>query len=92
MLPAVSYVLIYVVLAIFLGIGIYAGYKKTRTKSDYLSSLGTQNAVTLATNWFASSKNLYMKEKKKSVLEEKFEVAVNWVCIIRMQCIYTLYR
>ncbi|CAI2165558.1 14386_t:CDS:2 [Funneliformis geosporum] len=40
---------------VFLGIGIYAGYKKTKTKSDYLSSLGTQNAVALAANWFASS-------------------------------------
>ncbi|RGB41237.1 hypothetical protein C1646_649619 [Rhizophagus diaphanus] len=43
----VSNVLIYIVLAIFLGIGIYAGYKKTKNKSDYLSSLGTQNAVAL---------------------------------------------
>lgn len=54
----VSNVLIYVVLAIFLGIGIYAGYKKTKNISDYLSSLGTQNAVALGSNWFASSKNL----------------------------------
>jgi hypothetical protein len=54
----VSNVLIYIVLAIFLGIGIYAGYKKTKDKSDYLSSLGTQNAIALGSNWFASSKNL----------------------------------
>lgn len=54
----VSNVLIYVVLAIFLGIGIYAGYKKTKDVSDYLSSLGTQNAIALGSNWFASSKNL----------------------------------
>ncbi|GES77880.1 urea transporter [Rhizophagus clarus] len=56
MLPAVvSNVLIYLVLAIFLGIGFYAGYKKTKDKSDYLSALGTQNAISLGSNWFASS-------------------------------------
>jgi hypothetical protein len=55
--PAVSNVLIYVVLAIFLGIGTYAGYTKTKTKSDYLSSIRTQSAIVLGSNWFASSKN-----------------------------------
>ena len=62
---AVSNVLIYVTLAIFLGIGIYAGYKRTKSKSDYLSSTRTQSAIVLGSNWFASSKN-------KSLFWEKF--------------------
>ncbi|CAG8551145.1 11705_t:CDS:2 [Funneliformis caledonium] len=67
MLPAaVSNALIYVVLVIFLGIGTFAGYKKTKTKTDYLSSLGTQNAVALAANWFASiPRNLFGSWKRK---------------------------
>ncbi|CAG8561717.1 6157_t:CDS:2 [Gigaspora rosea] len=47
--------LIYIVMAFFMLIGIYAGFKETKTKTDFLSSIGTQTALSLAANWFASN-------------------------------------
>ncbi|CAG8453112.1 8273_t:CDS:2 [Cetraspora pellucida] len=47
--------LIYVVMVFFMFIGLYAGYKETKTKTDFLSSIGTQTALSLAANWFASN-------------------------------------
>ncbi|CAG8591963.1 772_t:CDS:2, partial [Paraglomus occultum] len=51
----VSNVLVYVTLVLFLGIGLYGGYKQTKTKVDFLAALRTQSALPLAANFFTTS-------------------------------------
>ncbi|CAG8492398.1 13357_t:CDS:2 [Ambispora gerdemannii] len=48
-------VLIYVTLFAFMLVGIYAGKTQMKSKDDFLSALGTQLALPLAVNWFASN-------------------------------------
>lgn len=50
-----AYALFFITVLSFLIIGLYAAYKNTKNKSDFLSSLRTQTAVPLALNWIASS-------------------------------------
>nr|CAG8598444.1 8515_t:CDS:2 [Entrophospora candida]CAG8633027.1 9683_t:CDS:2 [Entrophospora candida] len=50
-----AYALFFITALSFLIIGLYAAYKNTKNKSDFLSSLRTQTAVPLALNWIASS-------------------------------------
>ncbi|CAG8448605.1 663_t:CDS:2 [Acaulospora morrowiae] len=52
---ALSNALIYLTMIAFLFVGIYAGFTKTKNKQDFLSSIGTQTALALAANWFAST-------------------------------------
>ncbi|CAJ0926874.1 7535_t:CDS:2 [Entrophospora sp. SA101] len=57
-----AYALFFITVFSFLIIGLYAAYKNTKNKSDFLSSLRTQTAVPLALNWIASclgSSSLY---------------------------------
>ncbi|CAG8649735.1 6718_t:CDS:2 [Ambispora leptoticha] len=48
-------VLIYITLFAFMLVGIYAGKTQIKNKDDFLSALGTQLALPLAVNWFASN-------------------------------------